>query len=120
MWSGLISPGRTRCSTSATVTLPASRHHRIEIARRFSINEVAFGVALPGVDDGQIGDDPALHDVTLAIEFTLFLALGNIGAGAGAGEKSRDARAACADALGQRALRVEFDLQFAGEILLSK
>ena len=41
-----------------------------------------------------------------------------IGAGAGPGEEGRDAGAAGADALGQRALRIEFDLQLAGEILL--
>jgi len=39
-------------------------------------------------------------------------------AGSGAGEKCRDAGAAGADALGQGALRIEFDLEFAGQILL--
>ena len=118
MWSGLICPGSTRFSTSATVDLGRGRHHRIEVARGLSIDEVAFGVGLPGVHDRQVGDDAALHDVLLAVELALFLALGDVGAGAGAGEEGRDAGAAGADALGQRALRVEFDLQFAGEVLL--
>ena len=54
----------------------------------------------------------------LAVELALFLALGDHRPGAGAREKGRDAGAAGADALGERALRVELDLQFAGEILL--
>ncbi len=70
--------------------------------------------------DRQVGDDAALHDVALAVEFALFLALGDVGAGAGAGEEGRDAGAAGADALGQRALRVELDFQFAAEILLGE
>src|SRR5262249_43232905 len=49
-----------------------------------------------------------------------FLALGDISARAGAGKEGGDAGTAGADALGQRALRVEFDLQFAGEILLGE
>ena len=53
-------------------------------------------------------------------KLALFLALGDVGAGAGAGEEGGDAGAAGAQALGQRALRVEFDLQFAGEILLGE
>ena len=75
-------------------------------------------VAHPGVHDGQVGDDAALHDVALAVELALFLAFGDVGAGAGAGEEGRDAGAAGADALGERALRVELDLELAGEVLL--
>ena len=66
----------------------------------------------------EIGDETALHDVALAVELALFLALGDHRAGAGFGEERRDAGAASADALGQRALRIEFDLELAGEILL--
>ena len=40
------------------------------------------------------------------------------GTDAGLGKKARDTGAACAHALGQSALRVELDLQLAGEILL--
>ncbi len=98
--------------------LAGGRHHRIEVARGLAIDEVAFGIALPGVHDRQVGDDAALHDVALAVELALFLALRDQGAGAGLGEEGRDAGAAGADALGQRALRVEFDLQLVREILL--
>ena len=62
-------------------------------------------------------DDSALHNVALAIEFTHFLAFADYGPGSGLGEERRDAGAAGADAFGQRALRVEFDLQLAGEKL---
>ena len=54
--------------------------------------------------DRQIGDDAPLHDVAAAVELALFLALGDIGAGAGAGEEGRNTGAARADAFGERAL----------------
>ena len=61
---------------------------------------------------------PALQDVALAVELALLLALGHQRADAGLGVEGRDAGAAGADALGQRALRREFELQLAGQILL--
>ena len=98
--------------------LAGGRHHRIEVARGLAVDEVALGVALPGVHDREVGDEAALHDVVLAVELALLLALGDHGADAGLGEEGRDAGAAGADALGQRALRVELDLELAGEKLL--
>ena len=65
----------------------------------------------------EVGDDAALHDVVLAVELALLLAFADHGAGAGLGEEGRNAGAAGADALGQRALRIELDLELAGEIL---
>ena len=65
------------------------------------------------MDDRKVGDEAALHDVTLAVEFAHVLAFGDLGAEAGLGEEGRDAGAAGADALGERALRVEFDLELA-------
>ena len=53
----------------------------------------------------------------VAVELARFLALGDDRAVAGAGEERRDAGAAGAQALGQRALRVELELQFAGQVL---
>ena len=47
----------------------------------------------------------------------MLLALGDHGADAGLGVKARNARAASAHPLGQRALRVELKLQLAGQIL---
>src|SRR3546814_7253076 len=45
------------------------------------------------------------------------LAFGDRGADPGLGRESGNARAPCAAALGERALRTECDLQFAGQIL---
>ena len=118
MWSGSSSPAGTRCSTSATVIFAGGRHHRVEVARGLAVDEVAGGVALPGLDDGEVGEQAALHHVFLAVELLHFLALGDQRADAGLGVEGRDAGAAGADALGQRALRVEFQLQLAGEELL--
>ena len=56
----------------------------------------------------------------LAVEGLGLLALGHQRADAGLGEEGRDAGAAGADALGQRALRVELQLQLAGEVELGE
>ncbi len=98
--------------------LAGGRHRRIKVARGLAVDEVALGVAAIGVDDRQIGDEAALHDVALAVEVARVLAFGDLGADAGLGEEGGNAGAAGADALGQRALRVELDLELAGEKLL--
>ena len=114
--SGSISPASTRCSTSRHRHLPGARHHRIEIARRLAIDEIAFGVALIGVDERDIGDESALHDIGRAVEVAQLFPIGNDGSDARFCEKRRDARAACPDPLGQRALRIEFEFELAGKI----
>src|SRR4030088_3457935 len=98
--------------------LPGRGHHRIEIARGLAINEIALGISLPGMNDRKVGDQAALHHVALAIDLALLLPCGDQGPGAGRGEEGRDAAPASADTLGQRALRIELDLELAGEILL--
>jgi hypothetical protein len=70
------------------------------------------------VHDREVGDEAALHHIRLAVELAQLLALGDEGADAGLGEERRDARPARADALGERPLRVELDLELAREILL--
>ena len=70
------------------------------------------------VDDGQVGDEAAFHDIALAVELADILAFGDLGADAGFGEERRDPGAAGADTLGKRTLRVELDLELAGEVLL--
>ena len=93
-----------------------ARHHRIEVARRLPVDEVALRVALEGVDEGDVGDEPGLHEIGLVVEVADFLALGDVRPDAGAGEEGRDAGAAGANALGQRALRRELELELAGQI----
>ncbi len=84
------------------------------------IDEVARGVALPRLHQGEVGEQAALHDVFIAVELAYFLALGDHRADAGLGEEGRDAGAAGADALGQGPLRVELELELAGEELLGE
>jgi hypothetical protein len=63
------------------------------------------------------GHQRAFHHVGLAVELAQFLAVGDDGADAGLGEEGRDAGAAGAQLLGQRALRREVQLEFAGQVL---
>jgi hypothetical protein len=72
------------------------------------------------VHDGEVGEQAALHQVFLPVEFLHFLAFGDQRADAGLGVEGRNAGAARANALGQRALRIEFEFQLAGEELLGK
>src|SRR5208282_5128956 len=90
------------------------------VARRLAVDEIALVIAQIGMDDGQVGNEAALHHIALAVELALVLAFGDLRADAGPGEEGRDAGAAGADALGERALRVELDLKLAGEVLLRK
>ncbi len=93
-------------------------HHRIKVARGLAVNEVAGSVALPGVHNREIGNKTGFHDVLLAVELAHFLAFRNQSADAGLGIERGNARAAGADALGQRSLRIEFEFQFTGQVLL--
>src|SRR5579884_4482688 len=78
---------------------PSGRcHDRVEVARRLAEDEVALLVGLPGVDDRQIGDETALHDVGFAVELAQFLPLRHQRADAGLGEEGGYAGAAGADA----------------------
>src|ERR1700730_1852960 len=97
--------------------LAGSGHHRIEVARRLPIDKIAFRVALICVDDRDIGDESALHDIGRAVEVAQLLPIGNDSSNSSPGEKRRDARAACPDSLRQGALRIEFEFEFAGKIL---
>src|SRR5690348_10080525 len=97
--------------------LAACRGGEVEVARRLAEHAVAGLVGLPCLDDRKVGEDPPLEQVLLAVEDLSFLALGDGGADAGLGVEARNARAARAHALGQRALRAELDLELAGEEL---
>ena len=90
--------------------LAGGRHHGVKIARGLAKDEIALGIALPCMDQGDIGNHAGFHDIGLAIEDALFLTFGDHGAHAGFGEEGGDAGAAGADALGQRALGGKLDL----------
>ena len=40
--------------------LPAHRDHRVEVASGLPVDEVAGGVALPGLDQGEVADEAAV------------------------------------------------------------
>ena len=89
----------------------------IEVAGGAAIDEIALRVALPGFDEGEVGDDAALEDVGVAVEVFVLFAFGDEGADAGAGVEAGDAGASCAHAFGERALRGELNFELALEIL---
>ena len=90
----------------------AARDHRVEVPRGFSKDEVAGFVALPRFHERNLGLDAGFEHVFLAVENFRLLALGQFGAEAGARVKPRDARAARAQPLGERALRDQLEFEF--------
>ena len=97
--------------------LRCRRDHRIEVARGHPVDEVSVRVALPRLDQRQVGDDSALHHVVVAVENLCLLALRDDRTEAGLGIERRNASPACAQPLGERALRRELEFEFAREIL---
>ena len=58
IWSGSSSPDLDQFLDFGDGDLAARRDHRIEVARSLAIDEVAGRVALPGLDDGEVGGMP--------------------------------------------------------------
>src|SRR5215472_10225671 len=85
--------------------------HRVEVARRFPVDQISQSVALPGRDHREVPDDPALEDVLASVELLGFLALRHERADPSGGVKARDPRATGAHPLGERALGDELDLE---------
>src|SRR4051812_30699752 len=88
-----------------------------EVASRAAEHQVARLVGLPGLDQRDVRIERQLHHVLLAVELADLLAVCHDGAHARLGEERRDAGAAGAQLLGQRALRREVELEFAGQVL---
>ena len=93
-------------------------HVRIEITGRLAEHEVTRGIGPPGFDDRKIRSQPCFTHIELAVEFFHRLALGHDGADPGAGVEGRNPGPAGTDSLGQRALRIQLQLQLASEIKL--
>src|SRR5258706_4503880 len=91
------------------------RHHGIEVARGLAIDEIAPLIALPRLDEREVGAQRAFHDVLAPVEDALFFVLRDYRAHAGGREEGRNAGATCADALGKRPLRIQLQLQLARE-----
>ena len=116
-WSGIDRADLDQLLDFGDADLAGHRAGRVEVARGLAEHEVAGCVGLPRLDQRHVGLQRGFHHVVLAVELARFLAFGDDRAVAGAGEERRDARAARAQALGQRALRIEFEFQFAGQVL---
>ena len=99
---------------------PGGGDHRVEVAGGLPVDQVAEAIALPGLDDGQVGAQRRLEHVHASVEFARLLALGDLGAVAGRRVEGRDPGAARADALGQRSLRGQLDVQLAVRYSRSK
>src|ERR1700676_4662214 len=93
--------------------LGRGRHHRIKIARGFAIDEVTPSVALPGLDEGKVGFQRALHDISAAIELARFFALSDQRSDASGRKKRRNASAPGAYSFGKRSLRNEVEFHSA-------
>src|SRR5260370_16243414 len=88
-------------------------HYGIEVARCFSVDEIAPTIAFPGLDESEIAAQSAFEDVVAAVEVARFFSFRDHGAVAGRGVESGNARASRTDALGESALRIQLDLDFA-------
>src|SRR3546814_5477151 len=80
-------------------------------------SDVCSSDLAPRLDDGEIGGQPRLENIALAAEDFFLFAFGDDRADARARIEADDARAAGAQPLGERALRIEFELEKAGQIL---
>src|SRR6185437_8491407 len=91
--------------------LAAGRDHRIEVARRLAIDEVAGLVALPRLDDRQLRPDARLEHVLASVESLRFLAFGEQRSRGGRRVEAGNAGAAGADLLGERSLRRQLQVE---------
>src|SRR3546814_18591772 len=80
-------------------------------------SDVCSSDLAPRLDDGEIGGQPRLENIALAAADFFLFAFGDARADARARIEADDARAAGAPPLGERALRIEFELGQAGQIL---
>src|SRR3954470_15933154 len=90
-------------------------HHGIKVARCLPINEITPAVAFPGFDESEVGAKSALEDVVASIELARFFLLGDERSVSSGRKEAGDSGTAGANAFGERALRIEFEIEFAGK-----
>jgi len=73
---------------------PGGGHHRVEVARGSTIDEIPGAVTFPGADEREVGADRRLEDVRLAVDDARLLALGDNRSIRGRREEAADARPA--------------------------
>src|SRR3546814_10932992 len=83
--------------------LPCRRHVRIEVSGSLSIDEIAFGVGLPGLDDRDVRSEPRLANIECPVELLDRLSVGDHRADARLRNKSGDACPARANERAQSA-----------------
>src|SRR5580700_11302970 len=89
------------------------RHHRVEIARRRLVGEIAPAVRFPGLDQRDVAVERFLENIFAAVNLALFLAGGKLGADRRRGIERRNAGTGGAHALRHGALRHAFELDLA-------
>src|SRR4051794_41154579 len=73
-------------------------HYRIEVSRRLSINEIAPLIALPRLDEREVGDKSSFEHIHAPVKIAGLLAIGYKRAIPGGCVEARNARPACAHA----------------------
>src|SRR6267154_2080665 len=91
-------------------------HDRSEVARCLAVHEVAPSVALVSLDEGDVGVDRRLEHVHAPSNLARLLAFAQVGAVTRWREKAADASTRRAVALGEVALRYQFELVRAGAV----
>src|SRR5690349_2844464 len=89
--------------------LRCCRHHRIEVARRLSINEIADAIAFPRFDECEVGMERRFENVGAPVDDATFLPFRDQRARAGRREETADTCTRGAHPLGESALRHELD-----------
>ena len=90
-------------------------HHRVVISGGLAKHQIAPAVALPRFHKSEVAAQGAFQQVRTPIKNAHRFSLGDHGAKSGGSEKRRNSRAARAQALGQRALRIQLHFKFPGQ-----
>ena len=114
---GIEFPGGNEDLDFGNGDLPRGGHHVVEIIGGVPVDQVSGRVPFPGLHEGKIGAQRGLQNVRLAVKNPDFLVPLHLGAISRGDKKGWNSRPPCPDPFGERALRDEFDFQFAGDQL---
>src|SRR5271155_2045887 len=89
-------------------------HNRIEISRRFPVDEIAQLVRLPRFDERELRGERLVENGAAPVEDALLAPFGHLGARADGAVEPGDAGARGPDALAEDSLRDELERDFAG------
>src|SRR5271157_5459721 len=94
---------------------PGSRHHGIEILGCLPVHQVAPAVALPRLDEREVRSQRTFQHIRTSMKFARLLAFRHYCAESRRRVEGRDACSAGANALGERTLRDEFQIDAASQ-----